>query len=202
MLLLVGSYDVDTAICSYPCLNLTSRNSELSAIEALTIELNRGLDQGGSGFINDVFSKIFNVTVYFGPSDKRTTSLPLSYTPCRQNQTQQIYELLSSLFLEIIPNAPNLVIEIDPQTCAVSITSSDPPPASSPLPIIIGVIVGVVVLIMILLILLISYYFINDELKALPAQIRWSYQQYKLNPLAWSFRGSSKSGTSNHPPLS
>jgi len=185
--------DVAAVFCQYPCLNQTTLRSADAAVNALSIEFARPVNgsKNTASFLEDVMLKMFNATVKMSSSKKRNDALEFTITPCRTQKIQAMQSLIQSIAQEIVPNAPSLQTTISDR-CAVSIQSTDPNSTG----LIVGSLVGAAAAIILLIIILVLLYIYvwGNELKHLPEEVAWSYQQYKKNPLGWRYRGSSEAG--------
>jgi len=177
--------DPESLVCSYACKNLTTRTTSLSAVASLSEEFARG------GFLYDVIQKIFDTTIQI--SKKRTESVVITVNDCSRIDQNRLKEVLTDLSKEIVPNAPNLDIQL--QNCDVTISSTDPVPTFSKnvvLPVIAALVsVGVV---LVLSAVAIYYRFFATDLGILPPDIAWSYRQYQINPFGWEFLGTKEAG--------
>lgn len=127
----------------------------------------------------------------FSGTTKRATDFPVIYDCDNASYAPQILAIVQDLAKEIVPNAPNLNLVVNPASCSVGVSSSDPT-TFDPVGVIVGVVVGVILALCI--IGLIIYKLLNrSQLHNLPRAINWSYKLYEKTPFTWTKRGTSES---------
>lgn len=160
--------------CSFACSNLSSSNAE-TAIYAYSQELMK------SNFLNDIMLSLLGVNISI-INNKRDNSLIITPSDCNVNMTQ-FTDIISMLSKDIIPNAPNTML--NSVGCSVEVQSSDPNNIFPAYAIIIISIITTILLLSLLIILSITYHYYSSILHYLPKEINWSYLNQITHPWNW-----------------
>jgi len=182
---------IRSAPCAYACTNI-SIFSAIGAVESVFIEFQRG------DFLKVIMKNLFNVNVSLtiGPKRKRATSsdFTIGFSPC-PNSSTEVISIIEGLARDIAPNIPNMNVTLNPG-CNFLLSAAEPTSLNAGLPIgiIVGVVLGLIILI-IIIILLARWYFRDDPLAVLPAEVSWPYRLFTdSSGRGWEYRGTQKTG--------
>lgn len=160
--------------CSFACSNLSSSNAETS-IYVFEQELLK------NNFLNDIMLVLLGVNVSI-VNNKRDNSLVITPSNCSINMSQ-FTDIIATLSSDIIPNAPNMML--NSVGCSVEVQATDPSNNFPVWAIIIIAVISTILSITVLVISLLFYYYLNHDLHYLPKEINWSYLDQVTHPWSW-----------------